>query len=142
MHRSQERLSADAELLGRYLDGELPRAEAARFRARLASDERLEQHASALLGIGRLLRFWAEETRRRAPDLVASTLLRVARAEPPRTHERARKSPTLAQRRQSEREARAAVGGAADLNRAAVRIQDTANDRQPESGCPARRAWW
>ncbi len=74
-------MNEDAQLLSRYVDGELSAAEAEGFRARLAADAALGRQALALQRIGALLRCWAGEAQARCGDLVEPTLERVRTAQ-------------------------------------------------------------
>jgi anti-sigma factor RsiW len=81
MPRSQERVKQDAQLLQRYLDGELSLAEVSAFRERLAASPALQRELTELQLIGGLLRRWADDAGSRAGSLLEPTLERVEVAE-------------------------------------------------------------
>lgn len=76
-------MTAETELLLRFLDGELSGAEAERFRARLARSPELSRRLREMRRVGALLRFWAEDAQSRAGELLEPTLQRVRRASLP-----------------------------------------------------------
>jgi anti-sigma factor RsiW len=81
MHRSQKRVTEDAQLLLRYVDGEMSPGEAQKFRARLAESPALRQKLQEMRRVGALVRLWASGVERRAEALVEPTLLRVHAAQ-------------------------------------------------------------
>jgi anti-sigma factor RsiW len=78
---SQKRVKRDAQLLQRYLDGELSPAELSAFRERLATSPELQRELTELQLIGGLLRRWADDAGSRAGSLLQPTLERVEAAE-------------------------------------------------------------
>jgi len=74
-------VNTETELLLRYLDGELSREEAERFRARLVESPELRGKLEELKRVGCLVRRWANAAEERAGDLLTPTLERVRAAE-------------------------------------------------------------
>jgi anti-sigma factor RsiW len=71
----------DAQLLQRYLDGELSPAEVSAFRQRLSASPELQRELTELQLLGGLLRRWADDAGSRAGSLLEPTLERVDAAE-------------------------------------------------------------
>lgn len=74
-------MKQDAQLLQRYLDGELSPADASAFRDRLATSPELQRELTELQLLGGLLRRWADDAGSRAGALLEPTLERVEVAE-------------------------------------------------------------
>ncbi len=70
-------MTDEAELLQRYIDGDLPPREAEEFRLRLAEDAALQRELVELQTVGSVLRAWSARQEARAEGLLAPTLARV-----------------------------------------------------------------
>lgn len=75
-------MTSDRDDLIRYLDGEMSRLEAERFRLRLARSAELRRGLAQMQDLGRLVRVWAKDAESRAgSSLLEPTLLRVREAQ-------------------------------------------------------------
>lgn len=87
MSGSEQRVTDEAQLLQRYLDGELSSREAAAFRERLAASPELRRELAELRQVGSALRDWAAQQGQRAAPLLEVTLRRAGQSEAkPRRH--------------------------------------------------------
>lgn len=74
-------MNQEAELLLRYLDGDLSPDERRDFGARLAESSALRRQLQDMQRVGSMVRMWSSSAGERAADLLAPTLELVREAE-------------------------------------------------------------